>query len=856
MGEVYRARDSRLGRVVAVKVLRAERMADESRRHSFMEEAQAASALNHPNIVTVHDIATAQEAASGKAVDFIVMEHVAGRTLANVIPRAGMRLDQLLRIGIQVADALAKAHAAGIVHRDLKPANVMVCDDGAVKVLDFGLAKLVAPPRVAGPHSETLPDGLPAAPRDRRGTLAGTMGYMSPEQAAGRDVDARTDVFSFGALLYEMATGRPPFAGHSMAETLAALLKEDPKPPRQLAPELPGDLGRLIERCLRKDPERRVQHMLDVKLELEQIKEDSDSGRSRARRASVRGWAWIAVAVVLAATTGVWQRSCEVPLAPPRLEPLTSMRGDEPGATLSPDGEQVAFTWNGEKQDNYDIYVKLVGSSDMHRLTTDPAMDVMPAWSPDGRLIAFVRLGREGARIHLVSPVSGSARRLGSFPVGFATPSWSPDGRWLAVARDRAATQAGTPRPGDLYLLPVNGGEPRALGIVLAAEGGPSFSPDGRHLAYVSGVGLARYLAVVDLGPDYEPIGTPRRVTRGRIWPDGGFGWTRDGKSLLYVEWGIHRLWRVDIAADRPAQPIEIAGLGAIRPATAARRDRLVFVKEQGDTDIYRFEAGGTDEPAITSSFLDQNPAFSPDGRRVAFGSQRSGDMEIWLANADGSSPLQLTRGPGLWQDSPQWSPDGRQIAFDSQGEGGHWSVCTIDADGGSVRQLTSDAGDQNNPSWSSDGRFVYFAAQSANVASPQFDIWRVPAAGGTRERITTDGGGRVHESLDGKTLVFTRRLTEPSPLLARPVAGGPKRQIAPCVYRFAVAPAGLYTLECFDGPQVPLLLLDPATGRGRLLGKLDRVAGDVTVSPDGRTILYTRRVGEDTDLMMVENFR
>jgi len=854
---VYRARDSRLGREVAIKVLRRDRMADERRRQTFIREAQAASALNHPNIVSVHDIVTAGEVDSADGVDFIVMEHVAGRTLANLIPRTGMRLDELLRVGLQVADALARAHAAGIVHRDLKPANVMVTENGTVKILDFGLAKLVGLPEAAGPQSETLPDD-PAAPSLHwPGGLAGTIGYMSPEQAAGCEVDARTDVFSVGALLYEMATGRRAFAGRSTAEALASVLKGDPKPPRELAPQLPVDLSRLIQLCLRKEPERRFQHMLDVKLELEQIKEDSESGRGRTLEAPRRRLTWIAVALVLVATIVASQRSCEVSLDPPRLEPLTSMRGDEPGATLSPDGEQVAFTWNGEKQDNYDIYVKLVGSSDMHRLTTDPAVDVMPSWSPDGRQIAYVRFGREGARIHLISPVSGSDRRLGSFPVLVATPSWSPDGRWLAVARDRAATRIGTARSGDLYLLPANGGEPRALGIAQGVdEGGPSFSPDGRHLAYVSGVGLARSIAVVDLGPDSMPIGAARRVTRGPIWPDGGCSWTRDGKSLLYVPWGIHRLWRIEIAGDDPPQPVEVAGLGAIRPATARRRDRLVFVKEQGDTDIYRIRAGKPNEPAIASSYLDQSPAFSPDGRRVAFASQRSGDMEIWVAGADGSSPLQLTRGPGLWQDSPQWSPDGRRIAFESQGEDGHWSVWTIDADGGSVTQLVSHSGDEIHPSWSSDGRFVYFAAQSGNPALPEFAVWRIPATGGTKERITSDGGGRAHESVDGKTLFFTKHLTEPSPLLVRPLSGGPERQVAPCVYRFGVAPAGPYTEECSDGSEVPLALLDPATGRRRLLGKLYRAAGGVTVSPDGRTILYTRAVGEGTDLMMIENFR
>jgi Tol biopolymer transport system component len=537
------------------------------------------------------------------------------------------------------------------------------------------------------------------------------------------------------------------------------------------------------------------------------------------------------------------------------------MRGGEEGATLSPDGEQVAFTWNGEKRDNFDIYLKMIGSSEMRRLTTDPAMDIMPSWSADGRQIAFVRIGRDGLRIHLVSPVGGSDRKLSDFPTAFATPSWSPDSRWLAAARGPSAEGTATVPSGPvgLYLLPVDGGEARPLRIPQETgdTSGPALAPDGRHLAYISGVGFSSHIAVVDLGPDYIPTGAPRRVTRRPVWAQDGFAWTRDGKSLLYAEWGIHRLLRVEITGDRAAQPVEIAGLGAIRPATALRRDRLVFVKEPDEKDIYRFEVGRPVEPAITSSFVDERPRFSPDGRRVAFASARSGEMEVWLADADGSGPIQLTHRPGLWQSSPRWSPDGRRVAFDSQGEDGHWDVWTIDADGSSPRRLTQDPGDENDPSWSRDGRFIYFAAQPEGAASRAFDVWRVPAAGGAEERITREGGGSALESIDGKTLFFMRRLSEPSPLLARPVAGGPERELAKCVSAFAVGPAGLYSLECSQGSQVSVFLRDPATGRGHLLGKLDRLdESNLTVSPDGKTILYTKMVGEGSDLMLIENFR
>ncbi len=325
MGEVYRASDPRLGREVAIKVLPAERMADESRRRRFVQEAREASALNHPNIVTVHEVDSVD------GIDFIVMEYALGLTLKDAIPREGMSLDQVLKVAIPIADALARAHAAGIVHCDLKPGNVMVSAEGTVKVLDFGLARLVTP-------RETIPKESATETYEGPGTIAGTIGYMSPEQASGGAIDARSDVFSFGALLYEMVTGRRAFAGNSTAEVLAALMKEEPKPPSEVVPRVPKELDRLIQRCLRKEPERRLRDMRDAKLELEQIQEEAHPRRG-ARAGRWRRLPWIAaglaVALGLALATELWRRSRDVRLDPPRLRrpsPRCAARRRAPGS--------------------------------------------------------------------------------------------------------------------------------------------------------------------------------------------------------------------------------------------------------------------------------------------------------------------------------------------------------------------------------------------------------------------------------------------------------------------------------------------------------------------------------------------
>ncbi len=310
MGVVYKARDSHLKRFVALKVLPPEMVTDPERKQRFVQEARAASALNHPNIVTVHDIDQSD------GVDFIAMEYVEGKTLGELIGRKGLKLNEALKYAVQIADALAKAHAAGIVHRDLKPGNVMVTPDGRVKVLDFGLAKLTE--SAPASHEDLT---LTEKPSTELGLIVGTASYMSPEQAEGKKVDARSDIFSFGSLLYEMLTGRRPFRRDSQALTLAAILHLEPPPlPAEIAPEL----ERVVTRCLRKDPARRFQTMADLKVTLEELKEESDSGKSTAEQAAAArpsnrrflrpAPAAAAVLALAAASVFLWQRAHAKPL--------------------------------------------------------------------------------------------------------------------------------------------------------------------------------------------------------------------------------------------------------------------------------------------------------------------------------------------------------------------------------------------------------------------------------------------------------------------------------------------------------------------------------------------------------------
>ena len=342
-------------------------------KRRFTQEAKAASALNHPAIVTIHDITHAD------GTDFIAMEYVQGKTLGELIGRKGLRLKDTLAYAIQAAGALAKAHAVGIVHRDLKPSNIMVTDDGLVKILDFGVAKLTTSNDLDGEESSSAQT---MTGHDRVettvGTIVGTAAYMSPEQAEGKKVDARSDIFSFGAVLYEMATGTQAFQGTSSALTLAAVVNAEPTPPSQLAKDLPHELERIILRCLRKDPARRVQVMADLAVDLEELRSESGTqiaaAQGPARKRRMR-WSMSSAVGILLAAVGAWALwpKSSAPLPSLTVAPLTALSGDERFATFSPDGNQVAFAWNGEKGDNTDIYVLPIGSGTPLRLTTDPA---------------------------------------------------------------------------------------------------------------------------------------------------------------------------------------------------------------------------------------------------------------------------------------------------------------------------------------------------------------------------------------------------------------------------------------------------------------------------------------------------
>jgi eukaryotic-like serine/threonine-protein kinase len=873
MGEVYRARDTRLGREVAIKVLHAELSGDERRRQRFLHEARTLSSVNHPHIVAIHEIE------SDGDVDFMVMELVRGTTLDRLIPARGLSLADLLRIAVPIGDALTAAHDRGIIHRDLKPANVMVADDGVVKLLDFGVATMIDTDEDRQLQTSTDPQRLAlSAP----GRIAGTVAYMSPEQATGARLDARSDVFSFGALLYEMATGVRAFQGASAFETLAAIVRATPTPPTAIVASVPRTLKRLILRCLRKEPDRRYQRMLDVRLELQDVKEEREaallSWTTVRRRRPLTVAVALSTALVAAASTGwLFWPSRGAASSTARVIPLAALEGSELAPTLSPDGDQVAFAWNGDKgSGNVDVYVMMVGSPTVHRLTTNPAMDVFPSWSSDGRRIAFVRqLSDHAGRVYVTSPLGGPEQKLSDFDVhfdrvaGFGQLSWSRDDGYLAAARP--STQRAGESTG-IYLLSALGGTPRRItgAKAPASDRDPAFSPDGHQLAYFACNNCCWGgcdVMVLDVDADLIPIGAPRRLTSMGTQMEG-LAWARDGKTVLFgTVMGMFRyVFRVAVDGQTPAERLEAAGLNARGPATIPSRDRLVFERSKDDSDIYRFDLHGAERAVSASSLMDRSPVFSPDGRHIAFCSARSGEtMRIWVAEADGSQAHELAPDMRSTQCPPAWAPDGRTIAFGSGAQDGH--IWTSDVEGGNLRQITTRPGNRRWHEWSRDGAQIYYG----ELGAMGWNIWRVPATGGRAEQVTHDGGDRAFETADGKNLVYVREQDRKgSPVLILPLDGGSARELVECAYGVSVGARGVYYFPCRPGgPPVPLAvdrsldvrLIDPATGRDRLITTLSNIGtGDVywgpRMSPDGRTIVYAKLVTDGGDLMMIENFK
>jgi Tol biopolymer transport system component/tRNA A-37 threonylcarbamoyl transferase component Bud32 len=824
MGVVYRALDTHLDRAVAVKVLPSTAVANADRRARFSQEAKSASALSNRHIVTIFDIDTGQ--VDGQPVDFIAMEYVAGKTLERLIGRKGIRLNDALRYAIQIADGLAAAHAAGIVHRDLKPANVIVNENGEVKILDFGLAKLteMEEPDV---FAVTQSIHIEAALRTEAGTIIGTVAYMSPEQGDGHNVDSRSDIFSFGAVLYEMVTGKRAFMGDSKLSTLASVLHSEPVPPSQIGPGIPRDLERIISRCLRKDPLRRWQSMADIKVALEDVLDELESGKLGTAmggtavvepRRNIGLLLWPAV-IAIALIAGVYAGWRFLKPAQPTFERLTYRRGEIPSAKFSPDGQTVVFSaqWANEPTN---IFSMRPGSREYRPLDL-----------PEGRILAIsssgemaiLRPGKNGGETLARVPLSGGAPREILENVNDA--DWSPDGSKLAVSRtvggkNRIEYPIGTVRYADAERTP------ELLRV----------SPKGDFIAFFERDNDAGDYTVMVL----DMNGKKRALSSG--WQAlGGIAWSPEGDEIWFggAKAGGQPALRAVTLSGKERVVVETPASMVVDDI--ARDKRVLATVIDSRLGISALAPGAKQESDL--SWFDASRVYdiSADGKTILFGEMSYGQARnpaIYLRKTDGSQAVRLGDG-----NRPALSPDGKFVAC-ILNDGAKTEVSLLPTGPGEARVFSSPGMHYESVEWFPDGGRLLFTGNEPNRPARTYmqDI-----RGGAPAPLTAEGTVASEVSPDGKyvTAVVGGKLS------LVPVAGAAAKQAVgiaagESVVRWSADGRALFLRQDQGRTAVKISRLDLASGheeQWKELKPADPVGvqiREVVMTPDGNAYAYS----------------
>jgi len=832
MGEVYRARDSRLGRDVALKMLSGSFARDPDRLARFEREARMLAALNHSHVGAIYGV----EDAGGTPA--LVLELVEGPTLQDLIhPRGGqgqpLPVDRALDIAGQIAEALDAAHEKGIIHRDLKPANVKVTPEGVVKVLDFGLGRVTGPPADA----EASRDPTVTSGGTRSGTVLGTPAYMSPEQARGGAVDKRTDIWAFGCVLYEMLTGARTFEGDTLADALAHVIAREPDWTR-LPERTPPAVRRLLRRCLQKDARRRLRDVGDARLELEDVSEDVDSPP---------------VAALGGGTAPDVQ-----------LQRLTDSVGMVGSPAVSPDGKMVAFVavTGGRRQ----IWIRLLAGGAPLQVTRDDTDHEEPRWMPDSSaLVYYASVAGSGAgHLWQVSALGGAPRRVAAALGGGDV---SHDGRRLAFFQ----------RTSDGIALVDATLDGSTTTTVLTASpkfwcDRPRWSPDDRQVAFLrTGIHFDACLDVVDTAG-----GEPRTVVRagcmrGHSWLPGASGLvysTSKGSTMAYPPTNNLRVVTRDGSGDRP---LTFGDVSYFEPDVDAS-GRLVASRVRSRSDVWKFPIEGDPVDNVHHAVRItrqtgqiQAPSVSPDGREIVYVSDNGGHSNLWLAAMDGSWVQQLTfeRDPGVWVGVPKWAPADGRILF-IRAHGASVDLCLVNRDGGGFSTLLPGA---FAPCWSGDGRSVYCSRSAGGIE-------RLDLATGAVVPVRSDRALGPAVSPDGGALFFTRppellpgmvgdseicRVSPddgPAELLAR-VAGSRVPLAGTLHLHVNVSPDGRWlAAPLIDGPTVNIWLIPSDGSPMRAVTDFGArsvfIARSVSWSPDSRHV-YAAVADTDADIVLLE---
>jgi len=854
MGEVYRARDTKLHRDVAVKILPSALAADPDRLARFEREAQTLASLNHPHIAQIFGLVDLPDG-SGSA---LVMECVEGEDLAQRLSRGPLPVDEALPIARQIAEALEAAHERGIVHRDLKPANLKVAPDGTAKVLDFGLAKAYAADGVGastsrGGNLANSPTFTSPAAMTQVGVILGTAAYMSPEQARGKPVDRRADIWAFGCVVYEMITGRGPFGGADLTETLASIVRDTPDWTR-LPASVPPAVRALIERCLDKDPHQRLRDIGEARIALTRAPVPALAA-PRTRSSWPIRLAWAAAGLV--AGTGamlLWApRGSDPRPAVFSLQQLTEMPGAEIDPDISPDGRQVLYA--AGDMGGRDLYLLRVGGGRAINLTaSSPADDTQGAFSPDGERIAF-RSERDGGGLFVMGATGESVKRV--TPAGF-DPRWSPDGRRLAYSTEAVVDPYSRVVRAELWTADVETGATTRVWTGDAVQ--PSWSPHGTRIAFWANVAGQR-----DIWTIAASGGTPVAVTSD-LATDWAPEWSPDGGALYFVSdrGGSPNLWRVTIdeSSGVPGgvpQPVTngVRALGSARFSRDGSRMVLGATDRSFELSLTDLDPASPDRGAARTTIHSPSLGWCGPSRDATWlaCTTRTGHEDIVLLRSDGSETRRLTDDSAKDR-IPVWSPDDRTLAFMSS-RTGRWELWAIGADGSGLRQLTDLQADLAWGAWSPDGKRI--AVASTSLAP--YGFWFLDASRtSTRDTalfVPTDKAfGADSWSSDGALLAGTETdpAGDPAALTVWDVNARRlfKRIELPLV-RAATIDVSFVpgTHDLLANTTDGVVLVNADTGRSRLIRKVAPPLEN-RVSGDGRTLLV-ERPGLEADLWLME---